>query len=163
MIFLKKGTRIALISVAVALILAVITVVVIKIIDIGKIESALDKPEKITDIYLINGFSDERIELSDEEYQLVNEKIRDLKFEKEGEMPSLEMCIVVKTSHDKEFVLKYSQTEGLYLSGNGIAGYFDGGEDIEALLIKAEKENSYGGGIIDYAEIANGMKGSSEG
>ena len=75
-------------------------------------------------------------------------------------MPSLQMCIVVKTSYDKEFVLKYDQTEGLYLSGEGITGYFEGGKDIESILINAEKKYAYGS-MIDYAEIANSMKNSS--
>ena len=118
------------------------------------------EPEEITNIYLINGVTDEKVELADDEYQLVSDTITELKFKKEGKMPSLQMCIIVETSYDKEFVLKYDQTDGLYLSGEGISGYFDGGKELETMLINAEKKYAYGT-MVDYAEIANGMKNSS--
>ena len=117
-------------------------------------------PEEITKIYLINGVTDEVTELTDDEYKVVADTITELKFKKEGKMPSLQMCIIVETSYEKEFVLKYDQTDGLYLSGECITGYFDGGEKIEDILISAENKYAYGS-MVDYAEIASNMKNNS--
>ncbi|MBQ2296258.1 MAG: hypothetical protein II257_03860 [Clostridia bacterium] len=151
---MKKSITLVIISVIVVMMMAMVGCS-----DNDNNTSSIE-PEKITNIYLINGVTDEVTELTEDEYNLVADKITELKFKKEGEMPSLQMCIVVKTSYDKEFVLKYDQTEGLYLSGEGITGYFEGGKDIESILINAEKKYAYGS-MIDYAEIANSMKNSS--
>ena len=48
------------------------------------------EPEEITNIYLINGVTDEVTELTEDEYKLVADKITELKFKKEGKMPSLQ-------------------------------------------------------------------------
>ena len=155
MIFLKKS-----------LVFSIISVIVIMIMMMsgcsGNDNNSTSSiaPEEITKIYLINGVTDEVTELTDDEYKVVADTITELKFEKEGKMPSLQMCIIVETSYEKEFVLKYDQTDGLYLSGEGITGYFDGGEKIEDILISAEKKYAYGS-MVDYAEIASNMKNNS--
>ena len=154
-IFLKKSTMLAIISIIVVMIMAMSGCS-----GNDNDSTSLIEPEEITNIYLINGVTDEVTKLTDGEYKLVADTITELKFKKEGKMPSLQMCIIVETSYEKEFVLKYDQTDGLYLSGEGITGYFDGGKEIEDLLIKAEKKYAYGS-MVDYAEIANSMKNSS--
>ena len=152
MIFLKKRIMLVIISL-------IAIMMMVGCSDNDNNTSSVE-PEEITNIYLINGVTDEKVELTDDEYQLVSDTITELKFKKEGKMPSLQMCIIVETSYEKEFVLKYDQTDGLYLSGEGISGYFDGGKELETMLINAEKKYAYGS-MVDYAEIANGMKNSS--
>ena len=151
---MKKSITLVIISVIVVMMMAMVGCS-----DNDNNTSSIE-PEKITNIYLINGVTDEVTELTEDEYNLVADKITELKFKKEGKMPSLQMCIIVETSYEKEFVLKYDQTDGLYLSGEGITGYFDGGEKIEDILISAEKKYAYGS-MVDYAEIASNMKNNS--
>lgn len=163
---MNKKAKIAVISLCV---LAALAAVILLAVNFCKSDEPIDEnklninEKKISDVYILDGATDERYELTDEEKNTVISGLNMLSFAESGDMPTYHMCVIVATESVKQFILKYTERENcLYITdGAEKTGYYTGGSEIKHILKKYESEYGHGT-IVDYSEIANKLQSEAE-
>ncbi len=109
------------------------------------------EPDRIVSAYAVDAITGDEYELDDDEKKLVIEAFDNFEFVEGGEMPKYHTCIVLKSYYNKEYNLKYSDTEEmLYLTGDKDEGFYKCSADITELLRIYEMRYGHST-IIDYA------------
>lgn len=115
--------------------------------------------DNVSDVYVLDGITDEKYDMTEAEKALVISSLEKLKFSENGKTPSYHMCIIVEDDGGKKYILKYSGEDGSLFITNGAAkiGYYKGADEFGDLFLKYETEYGHGMGI-DYSQIVNKMQ-----
>lgn len=150
-------------------ILAVLAAAALFTVNIFKSSESIDENKlninenEISDMYILDGVTNERYDLTDDEKSTVIARLKTLNFDKSGDMPSYHLCIIVETESAKQYILKYAESDdSIYITdGAKKTGYYKGASEIKDILKKYESEYGHGT-LVDYSEIANKLQSEAE-